>query len=229
MAALARGEVAVISLAAGAGSRWTQGAGVVKALHSFAKLGGRHRTFLETHVAKSRRISEMAGTPLAHIFTTSYLTHQPTEEFLARRANYGYQGPLILSRGKSVGLRMVPTIRDLRFAWEETAQQLLDEQQQKVRESLRTALINWARTAGEASDYTDNLPLQCLHPVGHWYEVSNLLRNGVLAQLLSERPQLKWLLLHNIDTLGADVDPALLGQHIESGAGTDFRGHQSPP
>ncbi|HEX8309810.1 MAG TPA: UTP--glucose-1-phosphate uridylyltransferase [Chthoniobacteraceae bacterium] len=222
LAALARGEVAVISLAAGAGSRWTQGAGVVKALHPFAKLGGRHRTFLETHVAKSRRISEIAGTPLAHIFTTSYLTHQPTEEFLARHANYGYQGPLILSRGKSVGLRMVPTIRDLRFAWEETAQQLLDEQQQKVRESLRTALINWARNAGEASDYTDNLPLQCLHPVGHWYEVSNLLRNGVLAQLLADRPQLRWLLLHNIDTLGADVDPALLGQHIESGAGLTF-------
>ncbi len=76
--------------------------------------------------------------------------------------------------------------------------------------------------AGEASDYTDNLPLQCLHPVGHWYEVPNLLRNGVLAQLLAERPQLKYLLLHNIDTLGADVDPALLGWHIRSGACLTF-------
>ena len=28
---------------------------------------------------------------------------------------------------------------------------------------------------GEANDYLDNLPLQCLHPVGHWYEVPNLL------------------------------------------------------
>src|SRR3712207_510282 len=41
--ALADGAVAVVSLAAGVGSRWTQGAGVVKALHPFAKLGGRHR------------------------------------------------------------------------------------------------------------------------------------------------------------------------------------------
>jgi hypothetical protein len=222
MAALQRGEVAVITLAAGAGSRWTQGAGVVKALHPFAKLGGRHRTFLETHLAKSRRISRLAGTPLAHLFTTSYLTHEPTERFLAKQANYGYPGPLHLSPGKSVGLRMVPTERDLRFAWEETAQQLLDEQQQKVRESLRTALIGWARAAGEASDYTDNLPLQCLHPVGHWYEVPNLFRNGVLARLLEQRPQLRWLMLHNIDTLGADVNPALLGQHIESGSALTF-------
>ena len=57
LSALQKGEVAVVTLAAGAGSRWTQGAGVVKALHPFCKLGGRHRTFIETHLAKSRRMS----------------------------------------------------------------------------------------------------------------------------------------------------------------------------
>jgi UTP--glucose-1-phosphate uridylyltransferase len=222
LTALKNGELAVVTLAAGAGSRWTQGAGVVKALHPFCKLAGRHRTFIEAHLAKSRRVSREVGTAIPHIFTTSYLTHAPTEEFLARQDHYGYEGPLFLSPGKSVGLRMIPTVRDLRFAWEEMPQQILDEQQQKVRDSLRHALINWASGAGEASDYTDNLPLQCLHPVGHWYEVPNLLRNGVLARLLAERPQLKYLLLHNIDTLGADVDPALLGWHIRSGACLTF-------
>ncbi len=52
--ALQRGEVAVVTLAGGVGSRWTQGAGVVKALHPFCKLAGRHRSFIETHLAKSR-------------------------------------------------------------------------------------------------------------------------------------------------------------------------------
>jgi hypothetical protein len=222
LAALKSGAIAVVTLAAGAGSRWTQGAGVVKALHPFCKLHGRHRTFIETHLAKSRRASRLAGVPIPHIFTTSYLTHAPTEEFLTRQQHYGYEGPLFLSRGKAVGLRMIPTERDLRFAWEEMPQQMLDEQQQKVRDSLRHSLISWARGAGEAADYTDNLPLQCLHPVGHWFEVPNLLRNGVLARLLSERPQIQHLLLHNIDTLGADVDPALLGAHIESGACLTF-------
>jgi hypothetical protein len=60
--------------------------------------------------------------------------------------------------------------------------------------------------------------MQCLHPVGHWYEVPNLLRNGVLRDLLTARPQLRYLMAHNIDTMGADVDPALLGLHIEQGA-----------
>jgi len=110
-------------------------------------------------------------------------------------------------------------VRDLRFAWEEMPQQILDEQKQKVRDSLRAALIHWAETAGEASDYTDNLPEQCLHPVGHWYEIPNLLRNGVLASLLDENPRLRCLMLHNVDTLGADVDPALLGLHLASNAG----------
>jgi galactokinase/mevalonate kinase-like predicted kinase len=217
MDALARGELAVISLAAGAGSRWTQGAGVVKALNPFARLGGRHRTFIETHLAKSRRMSGLAGNEIPHIFTTSYLTHGPISDALDLHQNYGYAGPVLLSPGKSIGQRMVPMERDLRFAWEELPQQVLDEQQQKVRDSLRTALIGWAATAGEATDYTDNLPLQCLHPVGHWYEVPNLLLNGTLAGLLKDRPQLNHLLLHNIDTLGADANPDLLGLHIESG------------
>lgn len=210
-AALANGEVAVVTLAAGVGSRWTQGAGVVKALHPFAKLGGRHRTFLEVHLAKSRRRGLAAGTTIPHIFTTSYLTHAPIETFLKSEADYGYPGPLLLSPGRAIGLRLVPTVRDLRFAWEEMPQQTLDAQQQKVRESGRAALIGWAQATGEASDYRDNLPSQCLHPVGHWYEVPNLLRNGTLAALLADRPGLKYLLVHNIDTLGADVDPGLLG------------------
>ena len=220
--ALAAGRVAVVSLAAGVGSRWTQGAGTVKALHPFARLGGRHRTFVEVHLAKSRQAGARCGTMPPHIFTTSYLTHEPIAAYLASERNYGYAGPLALSPGRSVGLRLVPMARDLRFAWEETPQQLLDEQAQKVRESLHAALIGWARGAGEGSDYTDNVPLQCLHPVGHWFEISNMLRNGTLAALLDERPQLRQLLLHNIDTLGANLDPALLGLHMRTGSCLSF-------
>src|SRR5262249_35906403 len=127
-----------------------------------------------------------------------------------------------LSPGRSVGLRLVPMERDLRFAWEQIPQQLLDEQAQKVRDSLRAALIGWARQAGEGADYTDNVPLQCLHPVGHWFEVPNLLLNGTLARLLAERPGLRHLMVHNVDTVGASVDAALLGFHIDGGRALTF-------
>jgi hypothetical protein len=212
--ALASGAVAVVTLSGGAGSRWTRGAGVVKALSPFCRLDGKHRTFLEVHLAKSRRTCRQYGAPVPHVITTSYLTHEPTAEHLARVGNYGYEGPLHLSPGRAVGLRLVPMVRDLRFAWEETAQQMLDAQAQKVRESTRAALVAWAQQAGEGTGYTDNLPLQCLHPVGHWYEVPNLFRNGVLEKMLQANPGLRYLMVHNVDTMGADLDPGILGWHI---------------
>jgi hypothetical protein len=117
---------------------------------------------------------------------------------------------------------MIPMQRDLRFLWEENAQQRLDERQEKVRASLRTALLSWAKSAGEGTDYRDNQPLQCLHPVGHWYEIPNLLLNGTLATMLQQRPALRTLMLHNIDTLGANLDSGLLGWHRSTGATLSF-------
>ena len=220
--AIANGRVAVVTLAAGVGSRWTEGAGVCKALHPFNRFAGRHRSFLEVHLAKNRAVTKKHGGVIPHVFTTSYLTDRPIRDHLELHENYRFDGPVHVSTGRSVGLRMVPMVRDLRFVWEEMAQQVLDEQQQKVRESLRSALIGWARAAGEASDYTDNLPSQCMHPVGHWYEIPNLLRNGLLRKMLAEQPSLQYLMLHNIDTLGANVDAGILGRHIAGGNTLSF-------
>jgi galactokinase/mevalonate kinase-like predicted kinase len=216
--AMRRGMVAVVTLAGGVGSRWTKGAGVVKALNPFCKLNGRHRSFIEVHLAKSLSAGRASESLIPHVLTTSYLTHGAIRDHMQAHGNYGYPGPLLLSEGRAIGLRMIPTERDLRFAWEEMPQQLLDEQAQKVRQGLHAALIGWAREKGEASNYEDNLPLQCLHPVGHWYEVPNLMRNGTLRELLAIRPNLKYLMVHNVDTMGVDVDTGLLGYHITSGA-----------
>ncbi|MGV3483094.1 MAG: UTP--glucose-1-phosphate uridylyltransferase [Planctomycetaceae bacterium] len=220
--AIRMGEVAVVSLAAGVGSRWTQGAGVCKALHPFHRFAGRHRSFIEVHLAKNRFTTETHGGILPHVITTSYLTDQAIRESLQRNRGFGFAGPLYISTGRSVGLRMVPMVRDLRFMWEETAQQQLDAQQQKVRDSSRAAMIHWARLAGEGADYVDNTPSQCMHPVGHWYEIPNMMRNGLMAELLSTHPELKYLMLHNIDTLGASVDPGILGHHIDGGSTLSF-------
>jgi hypothetical protein len=183
------------------GSRWTKGAGVIKALHPFHKFGDRYYSFLDIQREKARQ------TGIPHIVTTSYLTYGPIAKTGAR-----------VSAGRSIGLRMIPTVADLRYLWEVLPQQQLDAQKQKVRDSGRASIMNWVRGMGEASDYTDNLASQCVHPVGHWYELPNLLRNGTLAELLREKPGLQYLFLHNIDTLGATPAAELLGQHMASGA-----------
>ena len=157
-AALAGGEVAVLTLAAGAGSRWTQGAGVVKALHPFCRFQGQYRNFIEVHLAKSRRTAARFGAAVPHVITTSHLTHQPIDGVLRATASGGYPGPLLLSPGRSIGLRMVPMARDLRFAWQELPQQVLDVQAQKVRESLQAALIAWAESAGGGATIPTTCP-----------------------------------------------------------------------
>jgi hypothetical protein len=191
----------------------------VKAINPFCKIGDAQRTFIETHLAKSRRTMKQFGIKIPHIISTSYLTHDAIKQYLEGEQFYGYEGDVLLSPGSIIGLRLIPTVRDLRFAWLEMPQQLLDEQAQKVLESLHSSLMDWAERSGEANDYVDNLPLQCLNPVGHWYEIPNLFRNGVLLQLLKTNPKLKHVLVHNIDTMGANLDPVILGRHIESQAG----------
>lgn len=216
-AALKGGRVAVLSLAAGVGSRWTTGAGVIKAVNPFIFMAGRHRSFLELHLAKTGQTARKYGAPIPHLVSTSFLTHGPIEKHLALNDNYGYGGPLYLSPGRSISQRFVPMVRDLVFLWEEMPQETLDEQKQKVREAVRAALMDWAREKGEGSDYADNVPIQRFNPPGHWYEMPNLLRNGVLAAVLDAHPAVETLMLHNIDTLGADLDPAALGAHLEAG------------
>jgi len=215
--AIASGKVAVLCLAGGIGSRWTNGAGVIKAINPFVEMGGRHRSFLEIHLAKNQKTAFKYSGSIPFIVATGYLTHQPIEKVLSVTDNYGYRDSVYLSPGKSIGQRFIPMERDLRFLWEEMPQEQLDENKQKVREAVRATMINWSREKGESSDYIDNIAAQRLSPLGHWFEVSNMLRNGTLALLLKENPNVEHIMLHNIDTLGADVSPEAVGHHISCG------------
>ena len=214
--------MAIVTLAAGVGSRWTTGAGVVKAVNPFVSIDGRHRSFLEIHFAKTQKTERSLRIKIPHVVTTSYLTHSAIERHLASTANYGHDGPVYLSPGRSIGQRLIPMTRDLTFLWEESAHETLQETKQKVREASRRAILEWARSQGEGSDYTDNVPIQRFNPPGHFYEVPNLLVNGVLQELLVEYPNLRWLMVHNIDTLGVTLDPGVLGLAVESGACLSF-------
>ena len=219
---LRQGGVGVLTLAAGVGSRWTQGAGVVKALHPVVAMAGDYRRFLEIHFAKTRRANQQWQTTLPHIVTTSHLTYEPIAHWCDHVRERDPQLWFELSPGRSIGLRMIPMERDLRFLWEQQSQARLEEQAQKVRESLQAAWIRWAKDSGEGNDYRDNLPSQCLHPVGHWFEIPNLLLNGTLHRVLQKRPELGVLLLHNIDTLGAHLDAGLVGRFLATEAAYGF-------
>ena len=191
-----------------------QDAGVIKAINPFVEMKCQHRSFLEIHLAKNKKTAFKYSGSIPFVVATSYLTHKPIEKVLNQTQNFGYQDNLYFSQGKSIGQRFIPMERDLRFLWEEMPQEQLDENKQKVRDAVRVTMINWARSKDESCDYTDNIAQQRLSPLGHWYEVSNMLRNGTLALLLKENPSVEHIMLHNIDTLGTDVSPDAIGHHI---------------
>jgi len=91
---------------------------------------------------------------------------RPSNVTWRARITYGHDGPVYLSRGQSIGQRLVPMTRDLTFLWEEGAHETLDENKQKVRDASRRAILEWARSSGEGTDYTDNVPIQRFKPAG---------------------------------------------------------------
>ncbi|MFM7592836.1 MAG: UTP--glucose-1-phosphate uridylyltransferase [Isosphaeraceae bacterium] len=204
------GQVAVVTLAAGVGSRWTTGAGVVKAINPFVSIQGRHRSFLDIHLAKTRKSQIHSGGKIPHIVTTSYLTNSAIERHWQKNQGAWSDLSVYFSPGQAIGQRLIPTRRDLTFLWEETTQALLDENKQKVRDAGRRSVLDWATATGEATDYLDNLPSQRFHPPGHFYEIPNLLTNGTLGRVLRQFPSIRWLMIHNVDTLGATVSPEMI-------------------
>ncbi len=188
--ALAAGEVAVVTLAAGAGSRWTQGAGVVKALHPFARLRG-----AAPHLPGSASGQEPASREAVRGRGAARLHHRLLDARPDRRAPRA-------DRAATATPARCGSRRGCRWAcgscrWCATCASpgRRPPTRCSTSRSRRSARVPTRRSsagrkaAGEGSDYTDNEPLQCLHPVGHWYEVPNLLRNGVLRDLLAERPR----------------------------------------
>ena len=216
------GEAAVVTLAAGMASRWSGGAAVVKALNPFTVMAGRHRSFLEIHLAKSRRIAEAYSRPPPHVITTSFLTHRPIEAFLNAAQNFGYPGPIYLSPSRSVLQRLRPMVRDLKAFWKPRLETSAAAPGREDRKRLRDAMIARAVEEGEGEDFLGDDPARSYYPPGHWYEIPNLIENGTLARMLEKNPGLKYLMVHNTDTLGAALDPVLLGAHIIRGPVLSF-------
>jgi hypothetical protein len=76
----------------------------------------------------------------------------------------------------------------------------MDDNVQKVQDDVRSALIEWTKSKGEGEDYNENRHILRFNPLGHWYEIPNLIKNGVLARMIKINPDL--------------VEPVLLGMHI---------------
>ena len=121
----------------------------------------------------------------------------------AAQDNYGYAGPLLLSPGRAIGLRLVPMARDLRFAWEEMPQQTARRAgAEGAREPARRA--DRLGAADGRGQRLHRQPARCSactrSATGTRSPTCSQRRAGAAAGTSAR--SCKYLMLHNIDTLG---------------------------
>jgi galactokinase/mevalonate kinase-like predicted kinase len=220
--ALRRGEAAVVTLGAGLGSRWSGGEAVVKLLSPFVMIEGFHRSFLEIHLAKSAKTSRNFDHPVQHSITTSFLTHRAIRDTLTDREYYNSPGKVYLSPSLSTIQRLYPAEADLREIEKPRLREIRDPEARRVARRRLDRLVKWISRVGPGEEFNLNSSIKRFYPAGHWYEIPNLIRNGILGRMLKDNPNLRYLLVHNADTLGAALDPVILGMHIGTGTPLSF-------
>lgn len=164
LAALARGEVALVVLAGGMATRM---GGVVKALVD--ALPG--RTFLDLRLAEVAAISRRTGGPLPLWLMTSSATDAELRRALGARLD----GERVAVFPQQLSLRVTP--------------------------------------AGDL--FLDGQGQPSLHAPGHGDLVDALRDSGLLSAFRARGGRA--LMVANIDNLGATVDPAIVGFHLEHG------------
>ena len=183
--ALAEGAVAVVSLAGGIGSRWTKGAGVVKALNPFCRLGGQAPQLYRSPPGEEP--ARRAGGAGRCCRTSSPPAISRTKRSRAVCATWGTTDTPARCCSRPAAPSGCGWCR-----WSATCgspgrrrrSSCSTSRRRRCAKGLHATLIAWARQTGRRQRlHATTCPMQCLHPVGHWYELPNLLRNGVLAQL----------------------------------------------
>ena len=167
-AAIRRGEVAVVSLAAGVGSRWTTGAGVVKAVNPFVDARRPAPELPRDPPGQDRaRPSGSSASTIPHVVTTSYLTHA------RHRAPPGADRQL---RPRRPGLPLARPVDRPAADPDGPRPDLPLGRRRRTRRSTRTSRRSarpaaarsstGPRSQGEGTDYTDNVPIQRFNPPG---------------------------------------------------------------
>ena len=140
-----------LTLAAGAGSRWTQGAGVVKALHPFCRFGG-----TLSHLPGSPPGQEPPGRPPAVGAAPCRTSSPPATSRMSRSSSSCTREQLRLRAARCSSRRAArwdcgwsPCRATCASPGKKCRSSCWTSRQQKVRDSLHAALIGWAEAAGE--------------------------------------------------------------------------------
>ena len=203
--AIAEGKLAVIALNGGIATRF-RGASEdtdVKGLFKLLSLPSHDpsvlRSFMELKLAHTRWARQHFKGKIPQILLDSYFTDADTRAFLATSAYDDMEeGENLFIYNAGTSKRIIPTVADLLTAYKDKA----SEEQ----------IATWAENAGQV--FQPKEWIEGYNPAGHGEAIVALFESGLLDKLIDQGVEYLWF--SNIDNLGGTIDPAILGELIES-------------
>ena len=215
--AIIKGEVAELTLAAGAGTRFGPTA---KPAYPILPIGDRYYSFAHIQALKTLAIAKRYkryGVSIPHILYTGSETDSALRRLaVAEKNNFGLGEDLIISQGINISQRAYPTLADLEYERNLEGKKSEDEETKRKREL--NAFSGWAKEKGQGQPFIPEgiNKLKQFNPPGHFYWLWDIILTGSLGEILARKPNLKYLYVHNVDNLIAAINEEALGMHIRS-------------
>ena len=188
-----------------------KGAGVVKALQPVLQ-AGRPPPHASSRCTWPRAAasSRLCGAAVPHVITTSYLTHDADRAASWRaERNYGYPGPLLpLARPQRSACAWSPWCATCASPGRRCRSRCSTSRQQKVRDSLHASAdrLGAQRRRGQRLHRQPARCSACTRSATGT-RCRTCCATACWRACWPSARSLQYLMLHNIDTLGADVDP----------------------
>ncbi|MEA1929119.1 MAG: UTP--glucose-1-phosphate uridylyltransferase, partial [Candidatus Auribacterota bacterium] len=220
---IAAGKLGLILMNGGAATRFQKpGENLPKGAFPIMEVEGKMRSFMELKLANARAAEEEYGGVIPVWILNSYFTEDKTRSILKDNDNFGKAGVFTYCQG--IMKRVLPTIDDLKLHYSKAIVKLAKKIGRATSDSDRSALVKekveiekqlngWIKDlrsrAGNEIEVDDEK--KRYNPPGH-------LDTTLWLVLDRSRPLLKmlelgveYIMISNIDNLGALVDPALPG------------------
>lgn len=220
---IAAGKLGIVLMNGGAATRFQKpGENLPKGAFPIMEINGRMRSFMELKLANAKAAEEKYGGNIPVWILNSYFTEEETKTILAKNDNFGKSNVFTYHQG--IMKRVVPSAGDLKLHYGKPIAKLteklagfspgperkaLEQEKDEMEERLTGWINEYKGRAGDEIEETDEL--KRYNPPGHLDTTLWLVLDPGRPLLRMIEMGVEYIMISNIDNLGALVDPALPG------------------
>jgi galactokinase/mevalonate kinase-like predicted kinase len=215
--ALREEPIAYVTLNGGESTRY--GTNVIRSLNPSIFIAGSYCSPIELKMAHFRYLKETFQINVCPVFANGYFTEKNTKRVLKANDFFGVDPSVIYHCRHEVVHRVVPTIKDLEFWFNNIREKSRGAKDEELAHQYNRAMINWIQEEGEGNIYNakGRNKLTTLVSPGHFFSFLSIVTNGVLGKLLKQG--VKHLVVSSNDNLMSTIDPAIFFYHMKNNNG----------